>query len=306
VNPAIMLKETKIVDLLANHWDLKAENIQEFEQGSSNPTWLFHSEGDQFCFVIDTAFEPIAETLALRSCLDKTLHQQFDYPRLAALKTTDGRNFIDFQGNLIFVKPFIQGQTGIFDLNVSRQVGKQLGYLHALPAPDFLFSWPRRIFLENHLRMLAEEVADESFVEGIISVETNSSSCVEEAYRKNPVWIHGDVHSHNLIVDSSKKVYLIDWGCSRVESVEYELALIWAQLLADPNCTNPEVIFQCLLENYTGYFDVSIMPFVAEYVNAFIAYRIYYRWHCFSPDRSRSADYLAFWNNQKIVASIPV
>jgi aminoglycoside phosphotransferase (APT) family kinase protein len=133
------------------------------------------------------------------------------------------------------IVPWLKGETADrapLQSNAAEPLARFLRALHVAAPPNAPTSEVRGVPLKKRATSIEERMRR---LEKKISVITPS---IEKAWQaglqaeedREPTWIHGDLHSRNVLVDNGKISGVIDWGDMAAGDKATDLAAIWMLL----------------------------------------------------------------------------
>ena len=98
------------------------------------------------------------------------------------------------------------------------------------PAPghhNFYRGGPLTTYADETIRSI-ESLGDEIHTDAVMRAWDDAMAT---AWRRNPVWFHGDVAAGNLLLDGGRLAAVIDFGCSGVGDPACDVVIAWTLLV---------------------------------------------------------------------------
>lgn len=139
------------------------------------------------------------------------------------------------------VVPYLKGQSAAVSKSLdidqcALQLGRFLACLHT-PAPDDAPVNPYRgvplASRDEKTRRQLSHIANVALREGLESLWVEALAADE--FSGPPLWLHGDLHPHNLLVSDGKLSGVIDFGDITSGDPAVDLAVAWSFLAAAPD-----------------------------------------------------------------------
>jgi homoserine kinase type II len=258
----LSLKEVK--EIAANYGFARLTNYKILSGGSENTNYLVEAETVKFVLTICEQKTP-KEANDLARLLVHLEEHNFSTSKI--IRTQENKAISFWNGKPVMVKNFLEGRT-LEDLpdNLLKSIGKELGKLHQIPAPDYL-----PVSLNYGLECFAEI---EKYAAGSpyhVWLQKKQDYIEKHISEKLPkALIHSDVFYSNVIVskeDSSAIIMDFEEACNYYRIFDIGMAIIG--LCKEGEGINLQKV-KHLLEGYAD--EITLIPTELNSLKSFVVY----------------------------------
>lgn len=173
--------------------------------------------------------------------------QEHDYPAAYYLKSPDGSQIFQHNGNTIVALPELKGDHPDRTPELCRSIGANIANLHSIPhesLPD-RNHWLKQSYMPRTLSLLEEKYPKE-----VAIMESELEDLKDLDYSGLPQSIiHGDMSPENCLYEGGKLVAILDWEEVGVAPSVLDIGTCVLNLCFEGNKFNPE-LFTKLIEGY--------------------------------------------------------
>lgn len=117
---------------------------------------------------------------------------------------------------------------------IASQLAHFLSKLHKINIAGGPPAGPHNYYRGDHLSVYDAETRSaicklQSFINADVATSVWEKA-ISSKWRKNPIWIHGDFSSENIIVKENQLVAVIDFGCMGIGDPACDLVIAWTFL----------------------------------------------------------------------------